>query len=105
MRALPLCGKSAFNSSADSALRFSTALIARAKARASPARNRSIQGWRLGFKLFSVKQPRRDGKRAKKVGPAARRQSIGHPALCGFILMPYTLQLWETILTTQGEPC
>ena len=62
MRALPLYGNSAFSKSADSAPRFSTVLIARDSARASPARNRSIQGWRLGFKLFSVEQRREDGK-------------------------------------------
>jgi hypothetical protein len=38
-------------------------LMARAKARASPARSRSIQGWSSCFKLFSVKQSGKDGKR------------------------------------------
>src|SRR5207344_2706729 len=39
---------------------------------------------------------------ARKVEPASRRQSRGHPALCGFILMPYPLQLWETIFNHPG---
>src|ERR1700675_4585005 len=57
MRALPLCGNKAFSNSAESGLRFSTALMARARARGSPERRRSIQGCRWSFKLFSVKQP------------------------------------------------
>jgi len=59
MRAWPLCGKRAFNRSADWGARFSTVLMARARARESPERKRSIHGWRSGFKLFSVKQERR----------------------------------------------
>src|SRR5207245_2109340 len=55
-RACPLCGKRAFNKSEDSGARFSTALMTRDKARASPARKRSIHCCISWFKLISVKQ-------------------------------------------------
>ena len=73
MRARPLCGNKAFSKSADSGLRFSTVLMARAKARASPERRRSIQGLRSGCKLFSVKHSGGDGKQTDVTPDPANR--------------------------------
>lgn len=64
MRACPVCMKSDFSSSAELGARFSTVLMARARARGSPERSFSINALRSGFKLISVKHRLRNRNRA-----------------------------------------